>query len=143
LVQNLKAVKITDSKAVGFSNLVGVVGRDDASCARHIFHNDRGIPRNMFAHVPRDCPRVGIEPAAGRKTDDDTDRFPFEKSRLRRLHVAEECKRQGGSDYEGNVSVHARSPLHREKAGDDSREYSRRGGLSAKEIYLFYGDEFT
>jgi hypothetical protein len=43
----------------------------------------------MFAHVPRNGAGIGIEPATGGKTNDDTDRLTF-KGGLRRVEGATE-----------------------------------------------------
>ena len=84
LVQNLKAMEVADGEAVGFGDPVQMVGGDNTSCSRHILHNDRRITGDMFAHVARNGSGIGIEPAPGGKTYDDTDRLTF-KGGLRRV----------------------------------------------------------
>src|SRR2546422_9626406 len=49
-----------------------MIGRDHASCSRHVVNHEDGIAGNMFAHVAGYQPRVGIVTAAGGKTDNES-----------------------------------------------------------------------
>src|SRR5262245_32633168 len=52
-----------------------MIGGDQASRTRHIFHDKCWLPWDMLSHMPREQPRVGVKTAAGRKADNDANRF--------------------------------------------------------------------
>ena len=54
----------TDDRAVALRNVVEKIRHDQRRGARHIAHDDIGIARNVFAHVPLQQPRIGVVAAA-------------------------------------------------------------------------------
>jgi hypothetical protein len=53
LVDDLVAVKVEDGETVGLSDLIHVVGGDEASRAGHVLDHYRRIAGDVFAHVAR------------------------------------------------------------------------------------------
>ena len=51
------------------------VRRLNVPCARHVAHDDRRLARDVLAHMPRHEAGVGVQPAAGSRTDDQRYRF--------------------------------------------------------------------
>src|SRR4029453_15883646 len=68
-------------------------GVDQTAGTRHVFHDDRRVPRDIFPQVSADGAGVGIEPAAGGKTDNDPNHLAAVEFLARRRH--ERCKGQG------------------------------------------------
>jgi hypothetical protein len=62
---------VTDGETIGFSDLVYVVSRYETACAGHIFHDDGRLSGDMLPHMARDRASISVEPATGRKTDND------------------------------------------------------------------------
>src|SRR5688572_9792998 len=56
-----------------------IFGGYEGSRAGHVLDDQRRISRNVFTHVPRHCPGINIEAAAGAAADDDADGFAFVK----------------------------------------------------------------
>src|SRR5688572_19213710 len=75
LLNNQPADPVTDGQAIRRGSIVDVVRRNQAARPSHAFNANRWAARDIFADMARDRPRVGIEPAAGRKADDDANGF--------------------------------------------------------------------
>ncbi len=75
---------MTYGQTIGLGNVIDVVGGDQASGARHVFHNYGGIAWNIFAHVAGGGAGVEIVAAAGRITHNDADGLAFVKGLLGR-----------------------------------------------------------
>src|SRR5258705_412544 len=71
------ADKMSDGESVGFGDSENMIRGDQAARARHIFHDDTGIARNVSAQVARNGAGVSIKAAAGGKADDDANVFAF------------------------------------------------------------------
>jgi hypothetical protein len=85
------AEKISNGQAIGASNFINVIGGEPMPGTRHILHYEVSISGSVSAHVA--CKRAGIDikAAAGRRSDDDTDRLTLKKIHLSR-------KQKGGQD---------------------------------------------
>jgi hypothetical protein len=82
---------------------------DDAAGAGHIFHNEGRITGNMFAHVPRNGPRIRIESASRGKSNDNADCLTF-KGGLRRVeNTTEKVQRNYSNNHAEDFSIHSNS----------------------------------
>ncbi len=72
-----------ERQAVGFGDIVHMIGGDHAARARHVLHQDRGIAGNMFSHAARVSARKKIVGVAGQVADDDAHGLALVEVRLR------------------------------------------------------------
>ena len=79
LAQDQRAVPDPYEQTIGFGAVVGIVGRNQAPGARHVFDNDGGIAGNMLAHVPPEGARREIIASARGKPHYKADGFAFVK----------------------------------------------------------------
>lgn len=90
LLNDQPADPVADGQAIRRRSIVDVIRRDQAARPGHVFNTNGRIAGNMFHNMARDRPRVGIEPAAGREADDDTDGFACKKPILSDARKSEE-----------------------------------------------------
>ena len=89
---------MADRESVGLGDSKDMVGSDQAARARHIFYDDTGVTRNVFAQMARNGAGVSIEAAAGGKANDDANVFTFVEvlrggalGNARQSHDGDEC----------------------------------------------------
>jgi hypothetical protein len=75
LTQDEGAIPDPDEQAIGFGAVKGIVRRNKAPGAGHVFYDDGGIAGNMLADVPPDGPSREIIASSRRQSHDKTDRL--------------------------------------------------------------------
>jgi hypothetical protein len=86
---------VPDREPIGLGHAVEMVRGDEASGAGHVLHDHRRASWDVPAHVPRDDPGVGVEPAAGREADDDPDGLAVEEGLRVETAACDEQDRDG------------------------------------------------
>src|SRR5438128_12520232 len=101
-----------------------MIGRDHASCSRHVVNHEDGIAGNMSAHVAGYQPRVGIVTAAGGKTDNESYSLAIIKIGLRNEPlISPENKKPKKNWQHFDTKSHVHSfllPSRARKPGDSS-----------------------
>ena len=73
LAEDLIAIEGANGEPVRFRRSENMIGGDQTAGTRHVIDDDRGVARDVLAHVARHRARERIEAAAGREADDDAD----------------------------------------------------------------------
>jgi hypothetical protein len=103
LLQNNLAAEIADDRAVFRSNVVDVIGCENAPGSSHIVNDNSRIAKNMFVKVAADHTRISIVTAAGGKPDNDANGLTLVKIRNRFLVKAN--FRGGGPGMNGRSCI--------------------------------------